>query len=354
MKKLGAVLMAILVVVLASGVVGCGGGGEVSPTPTGGATPTPTLPAITLRLAHDHPVDDILGIIVQEFADRVSEASGGQLKIEIFPMGTLFSGFGLWTAAVRGTADITCGYDYIPAIADPGFYICGSPGLFNEWEEGYEFVNHPDGGQRLLSMMEEHGVKGLAMFPAALTLVTMSRDREIKSWHDMNGLRQMGYGGDVSETYTEITGMQVVYMSASDVYSALQQGLIDVAQSSPDVVLRTHREEVCKYGYVWTGLSVQNVGIWMNLGVWNNLPAAYQDLIEQVIENMKPWAFQSAKDVDQTSLAKLAESVTLHYESAEDRAEMMGLWLPKLEARGYWNQFDPVVLATARQIGGGD
>lgn len=350
MKKLGIILTGLLIAALTFGFIGCGEGEEAA-TPTGGATPT--LPAMTLKLAHDHPVDDILGSIAQEFADGVEEASGGQLKIEIFPLGTLFSGFGLWTAAVSGTVDITCGYDYVPAIADPGYYL-SIPGLFSTWEEGYEFVNHPDGGQRLLAMMEKNGVKGLAMFPGALTLVTMSRDREIKSWHDMNGLRQMGYGGDVSETYTEITGMQSVYIAGSEVYSALTQGLIDVAQSSPDVAIRTHREEVCKYGYVWMGLSVQNVGIWMNLDVWNGLPAAYQDIIEQVIEDMGPWALQYAKDLDQTSLAKLAESVTLHYESAEDRAEMMGLWQPKLEARGYYEIFDPVVLATARQIGGGD
>jgi len=146
--------------------------------------------------------------------------------------------------------------------------------------------------------------------------------------------------------------MQAVYMSSSEVYSAPAQGLIHLAQSSPDVAVRTRRHEVTKYCYVWSGLGVQNIEILMNKDVWNNLPAVYQGIIERIIDEMGPWALQFAMDIEETSLDELADSLTVHWESDEDRAEMMEIWESKLEARGYWDQFDPDMLGLARQIGG--
>jgi len=181
MKRIVLLIIALLTVVLVFNVTACGEEEETT-TPTSGTT----LPAMTLKLAHGHTTDDVLGSIFQEFVDRVSEATGGQLEIEVFPMGTLFSGFTLWTSMVGGQIDMVSCYDYVPAIADPEFYICGSPGLFSSWEQGYEFAGHPDGGQKILEMMEAHGAKGLGMFPGSLLLVSLSREREINSWHDMN------------------------------------------------------------------------------------------------------------------------------------------------------------------------
>ena len=344
MKSQRVILAVLLAAVLASIVVGCSRGKE-------GATPTSgELPAITLKLALEGPEKHSPTIFAREFANRVAQATDGRVKIELYPGGVLSKGFSLWTDTARGLVDMAVGYDYVLNIVDPGLFSGGLVYLFDSREQGAEFARHPEGGQKLLGMLEKHGGKGIGIFPGTLSLLTVA-NREIKSWHDLKGVRSQGLGGDVGATYGKITKTQMVFIPAIDVYTPLAQGLIDAAHSSPYAAWNTRLYEVAKYGYLWN-FSVNFVLIWMDLDAWNRLPATYQEIMLQTAEDMVPWALQLVEDMDKEALDNLSKVMTLHRESEEDRAEMERLWTAALREKGYYDAYDPEILAVAREIAG--
>ena len=337
MKRLKIMSAVLLVVVMvASTAIGCGRGEQ-------------TEKPITLRLAHEYIEGSPSGKRVQEFADRVEQATDGKVKIEVYPFGALTKGFALWTDTVRGLVDMSFALDYVLNVVDPGLYLGGLVYNFSEWEQAYQFAQHPDGAQKVLNMLEQYGVKGLGLYPATLQLITVA-NREIKSWRDLKGLRVMGIGGDVGDTYGKITGVQFVFVPPIELYSPLAQGLIDAAHTSPIVVWGTRLYEVTRYGYMWN-FGVQFAHLWMNMGVWNKLPAEYQEIMLQTARDLAPWHLQLVKDEDRKAIEELGKVMTLHRESEEDRLEIKQLWQEALEKKGYYRNYDPELLALARELG---
>ncbi len=115
----------LLVLVLVTGSVGCGGE-EATPAPEGETTPTPE--PITLTMVSSTKPDGAAAHAYRLFADLVEEYSGGRVTVDIYPNSQLYPVTEQWEAVVTGTVDMLADasywiYQYVPDVMV--FYVDG-------------------------------------------------------------------------------------------------------------------------------------------------------------------------------------------------------------------------------------
>ncbi len=124
-KRILAAAAVAVALTVTTALTGCGG------APGAGASST------TIRLGLGDPATSSLGVCAKHFADKVAELSGGKVKVETFPDGTLFGGD--QNAAVNllgnGTLDSTIMSTSVYASFEPKMNAVSLPYLFKDSEE---------------------------------------------------------------------------------------------------------------------------------------------------------------------------------------------------------------------------
>jgi len=207
--------------------------------------------------------------IFEKMASDVAAATGGQLKIRIYPSGELGKGpVQQYVRAVRGVADITMGVTGYTSSLFPKSLLIELPGVAK---------NGIDATRRAWKVMDKHlrseyrGTHVLASY-ATPPSVFMTTKKPIRSLADVKGLKirtPSKAAGEVLKAY----GAAPVSMPATKVYTAMSTGVIDGALMGSDSLLIFKLIEPTKY--VTTGLPEMPTSIFivMNKKSWAKLPA---------------------------------------------------------------------------------
>jgi TRAP-type C4-dicarboxylate transport system substrate-binding protein len=192
---------------------------------------------VTLRLGHQWPgVDeegegDFRAVLAQRFADRVNEETDGQVTIEIYPSNSLIEDpTEQYEAITQGAQDMSV-YPLDYASGDvPQFSITLMPAMIPGHAEGREWQD-AEIGQRVEEIMEENGVKVLTWVWNAGAIGTKS-DEPIVSPDDVRPGTVTRAAGTRVEQMLERVGFGISSMPSSEIYSAMQTGVLDSAITS--------------------------------------------------------------------------------------------------------------------------
>lgn len=240
------------------------------------ATPQPTpRQHVTIKLSHTQPADLRVGKEMQLFADEVKKRSNGDMDVQIFPAGQLYTDAQSIPAVQRGEVDIILTVNAVWTSLVPANNILDLPFKFASWEV---FHSNIDGqvGQLLTKQMEEKGVKTIASLDSGAIDLIGTRERLVKTVADLKGLRMRSYSQAVSQLLIG-WGAAPTTIAATDVYSAAQRGTIDGLISGPSFFERKWYEVTPYLTYV----PVQYSPFWLqaNLTFWNKLAPDQQKVL---------------------------------------------------------------------------
>lgn len=210
---------------------GDGGGGE----------------SVTIRLAVGDPATSSVGVAAQHFADQVSEQSDGRIEVEVFPDGTLFGGD--QNAAVNqvqsGSIDATILSTSVYASFEPRMNALSLPYVFDDFDQ---YVSYLEGepGQTLLDSLDKLDTEGLAMMTRTFRQTTNSQ-RPITSPADLEGMKLRVPNNELWVKFFEALGANPTPMDFTEVYTALQLGVIDGQENPVEVPLANKFYEVQDY-----------------------------------------------------------------------------------------------------------
>lgn len=165
-----------------------------------------------------------------KFKDLVEKRSNGELTVEIYPNGQIGGDRELTEAVQSGIVDMTCPVVEVMDGWDPSFSISGLPFIFKDRANALENLNG-EFGQALLKRVENFGIVGLGYMENGIRQIT-SNKCPIVLPEDLSGVKIRTMQVEAHMAFFGAMGANPTPMSFNEVYSALQQGVVD-AEDNP-------------------------------------------------------------------------------------------------------------------------
>lgn len=294
MKKISMLLITILMFALV--VTGCGG--KTAPATDGNQAKEP----VVWKFVHEEFTGDYQDVYAQLFKKNIEEKSGGQIKIEIYPVGQLGD-------ATQGTELIQSGGVQL-GITDPG-----AMGAFLKEanlmmlhfllpDDLAKTQNFFDNSKTMKLMNDLHAEKGLKVIRwAPEGYFVWTGNKPLRTPADFKGFKMRTMAAPIIAASFEAYGANATPIPYAEVYSALQLGVVD-GQTNPLVAVDNMKfYEVCKYA-TFANSDIYNFTMVMNDDFWNSLDAETQQMvIDADKEANAEYTADLSKD-DQTILDK--------------------------------------------------
>jgi TRAP-type transport system periplasmic protein len=221
------------------------------------------------------PTHTVFPSVVEPFQEAVARESGGTLTVRAYPGGELGPGAAeQYVRVVQGVADIAWGLAGNNSSQFPLSMLVELPGVVDAAGSGWEAVARTH-DEYLAS--EFIATRALALWTSEPSVLIM-RDREVRTPEDLRGLR-IRVSGSVPGVVIESMGATPVQMPASEMYNALQTGLVDGILTGASAIADFRLNEVAR-SYT-SGASFGNILFWvvMNEARFQGLSAEHQQAI---------------------------------------------------------------------------
>ena len=189
-------------------------------------------PAVTLVMAEVNPLDTIVGMTDQFFADKVAELSGGSVTIDLQHSGVLGSENDILDAMLGG--DNSIDMSRISAFALTS-YGCKKSMLLSipfTWESREHFWNFVDSdlAQEFLSEPSELGLGVTGIFYGEEGFRHFFTTKAVAGLEDFAGMKLRVSNDPVMNGMVQGLGASPTVVSFGELYSALQTGVVDGAE----------------------------------------------------------------------------------------------------------------------------
>ncbi|ABR47493.1 TRAP dicarboxylate transporter, DctP subunit [Alkaliphilus metalliredigens QYMF] len=272
MKK----LLVLLLTILLAGTILVGCSQDSTSNEEGAKT-------YSLKLGNVLADDDPITLGMRKMAENVKERTNGEVVIDVYPSSQLGDTANVLEQAISGSnvgiiIDTGMLADYVPEMA-----IYTAPYIFDNVDEARAFIE-TDVFAGWNEELEGHNLRNLSAnwYQGARHFLT---NKPVNTPEDLNGVRVRTMGSRVAQESMTALGATPTSLAWSEVYSGLQQGVIDSAEAQLPAVYGSSLHEVVDYisetghFYLYTGLVISER--W-----FQTLPEEYQQIvIEESIAN---------------------------------------------------------------------
>jgi tripartite ATP-independent transporter DctP family solute receptor len=237
--------------------------------------------SVTLKLAHTGSDTHQYQIASEKFKELVEEKTNGEVNIEIHGNGTLGSEGEAVEQVIDGTLDMTTvAADSAFANTVPVMNVFGIPYLFENREHVYGVL---DGkiGKDLLVEVDEHGMKGLGYWEVGFRHLTNSKRKIVKP-EDVNGLKIRVQPALVWEAHMEALGASPTPIDFNELYSALDQGVVD-GQENPLPTINSMKFYEVQKNVALTAHTYSPAIVVMSNSAWKKLSDEQQEAVQSAV-----------------------------------------------------------------------
>ena len=327
-------------IVLLSAVVGgllltaCGAGGTTQAPggqpAAGGGDIAVTVPTevVNIRIAHVALEITPIAQAVERFAYVLEERSEGRFNVSIFPNSVLGGNRELIEQLQMGTLEMAA-----PSAAFLGGFTDGTalfdlPFLFDSPEGAFE-VFDSEIGRDILDGLLESNLVGLDWY--AMGWRHLTANRPIHTPQDMQGLRIRVMENQMHIDHFNMLGASATPMAFAEVYTALQQGVIDAQENPYSQIYSQRFYEVQDY-IIETQHIFDPVPIVMSRVWWESLHPYDQQLIMELSAETVQWQRDIIDEVDGEIRDRLMDIVTVIELSYEERQAFRAAIQPLYDA----------------------
>lgn len=291
------------------------------------SAPARAADSIIIKFSHVATPDTPKGRAAERFRELVTQRLGGKVKVEVYANSQLFKDKEELEALQLGAVQMLA-----PAISKFGplgvreFEVFDLPFIFPT-KESLRHVTEGPIGRDLMKKLESKGIVGLGYWDNGFR--NMHANRPLRVPADFKGLKMRIVSSKVLEAQMRALGALPQVMAFSEVYQALQTGIVDGGESVPSNMYTQKMYEVQKYysltehgylGYAWI----------VNKKFWDDLPADVRTQLEQIAREVTAFNNESSQKDNDEALAAIkasgkTEILTL---TAEQREQLRKAMLP--------------------------
>lgn len=262
---------------------------------------------IVINFSHVVAPDTPKGKSALRFKQLAEERTNGRVKVEVYPNSQLYKDREEMEALQLGAVQILA-----PSLAKFGplgvreFEVYDLPYLFPNKVTLYRVM---DGeiGQGLLKKLETKGIIGLAYWDNGFK--QMSANKPLKIVADFKGLKMRIQSSKVLDAQMRALGANPQVMAFSEVYTALQQGVVDGTENPVSNLYTQKMYEVQKY------LTISDHGylgyaVITNKKFWEGLPADIRAILDQAMKETTQYEREIAQKENDDALAAVRAAKT--------------------------------------------
>ena len=263
----------------------------------------------------------------ERFKDLAEKMTKGRVKVEVYPNGTLYNDKEEIEALQLGAVQMLA-----PPLAKFGplgvreFDLFDLPYIFQGKDALYR-VTEGQIGRDLLRKLEPKGITGLAYWDNGFKV--MSANRPLLVPADFKGLKMQVLASKVLDAQMRALGAAPQVMAPSEVYHALETGVVDGTEDPLSNVALRQMYEVQK------DLTVSNHGylgyaVIVNKKFWEGLPADIRSILETAMKDVTRYTNAIAQQESDQALEHIRKSgkTTIHVITAQEKAEWRRALLP--------------------------
>jgi tripartite ATP-independent transporter DctP family solute receptor len=291
----------------------------------------------TIKLAHgldmSHPVHKAMEFMATDLEKR----SGGTMSIQIYPNQQLGNERQTLELLQIGSLGMTKVSAAVMENFAPNMKVFGLPFLFRDRAHAFRVL---DGeiGQELLDGGQKYWLKGLGYYDSG-SRSFYTKDRPINQPEDLAGLKIRVMESVTAMNMVNSLGGSPTPISWGELYTSLQQGVVDGAENNPPSFYLSRHYEVCKYYTLDEHTTVPDVLI-MGTHLWNSLNKEQQKWVQasstaSVIYQRKLWAQAEKEALEEVQKAGVQitrpdktlfqDKVTSMYEDYKDVNDVYSL-----------------------------
>ncbi len=205
----------------------------------------PLFAETTIRIGHATPETSPIHQALEFFEKELEERSEGNFEVEIFPGGQLGSVQEMTELVLSGNLTMTTGASVHLSSTVPELAVLDQFLLFKDLEQARSTLDGPS-GDAIAAAMEGKGIKNMGFMELGFRNFTNSR-APLDSYEAFEGLRMRSADNPIAITAWRSVDAVPVPLAWGEIYSSLQQGLIDGQESALSSMIVERFFEVQKY-----------------------------------------------------------------------------------------------------------
>jgi len=280
---------------------------------------------IIIKFSHVVAPNTPKGLASQKFAELAAKYTDNKVKVEVYPNSQLYKDKEELEALQLGAVQMLA-----PSLSKFGpigvkeFEVFDLPYILPDLASLRKVTDGPL-GKKLFSLLEKKGITGLAYWDNGFK--EMSANKKLIAPEDYKGLKFRIQSSKVLEAQFRALGAIPQVMAFSEVYQALQTGVVDGQENTPSNMYTQKMHEVQKYTTV-TNHGYIGYAVIANKKFWDGLPADIRGQLEKAMKEATEYGNgQSAKEnndaLEEMRKSGKTELITLTKEQDEAMRKAM-------------------------------
>jgi C4-dicarboxylate-binding protein DctP len=260
---------------------------------------------IVIKFSHVVAVDTPKGKASEYFKKLAEERTKGAVKVELYPNSQLYKDKEELEALQLGAVQMLA-----PSLAKFGplgareFEVFDLPYIFDSYADLHKVTQGPIGAG-MLKRLDSKGIIGLGFWDNGFK--QMSANKMLKKPEDMKGMKVRIQSSKVLDAQMRALGANPQVMAFSEVYQALQTGVVDGAENPVSNVYTQKMHEVQKFLTI-TDHGYLGYAVIVNKKFWDGLPTDIRTTLEGAMKDATKFANDIAKQENDDALEKVKAS----------------------------------------------
>ncbi len=237
-----------------------------------------------------------------KFADVVKAKTNGRIEVQVAPSAQLGDDAAMVTALRTGALDMSANSQGPVAAAVPEYAAFGMPFMFANTAQAFKVLDGPL-GKELADKSSEKGMIVLGYWDNGIRQMTNNK-RAIGKVEDMKGLKMRVPPDAVLVDIMQALGAEAQQVKFSELYVALQQGVVD-GQENPLVNIHASKLYEVQKHLAMTSHMFQMTPFLMSKRTWDRLSAADKKVVQDAAQEATALQRKLSQEADDKLLADL-------------------------------------------------
>ena len=254
-----------------------------------------------------HPVHKAM----EYLAERAYEKSNGKIQITVYPSQQLGTERECLELLQIGSLGMTKVSSSVLEGFSPNFKVFSLPYIFRDDDHKFKFFES-DFGRELLTTTEKYWLRGLCYYDAG-SRSFYTKNKPILHPDDLKGLKIRTQESPTSVKLVNALGGSATPISWGELYTALQQGVVDGAENNPPSFYLSRHYEVCKHYSLDEHTSVPDV-LLISTVIWEDLSEQEKQWIQEAADESYHYQKELWKEATKEALEEVQKAgVKVYY-----------------------------------------